>query len=623
MADTLEQLLQGVQSYKSGAEAATRKVLEALGTQASITQGIAKTYDQQASDDVVVQTAKSAADYETQLSRVKAANLAGANLKNSNEVITGLSAAAQDAYNRKDAALKEIQKKRDVGLFDNPLKFIVNSITVNDDIAKHNIADFQLEAAQTRIAAVNAQAQTTIQTQNAISEPLTALSMQASARTAAVAATVAARQADIAGLNYNVKGIEFAMGAAKETLALEFQAQGARNAATSLALQQENAAQSRIEFSYRQKEYQERAADKVAQEDMGRSVVDTVNLGRKALLQDKYTPLDDMSGKMVISALKSKGVLSEEYKVYYEAGTRSKLEGKVMLGSTPAAAAAVLQSIPVQLNSTQGPIKQLLGQAWQDTDNGLKELASTGKSTNPVFAGVNPKDKSSTTKAYNDRAQQLLDSYAAKINPDDGSNPYQIASVNQLAANSATVRDLAVVRKVLAPIMKAGTQLTDAKQVMSLVSDALSAGKITQKEALEIPTIYHVGVLANNAMRNFEGFGLRSSNKYNAVVEINPDAFSPTAIVNMTDPISYGRALNKIQAGRMQKEFSEGTRNMVSGKKDNTGMSLFDSRGVAPDSMFQPNPRAAKALEAAADSVGSSVENFFKTLPRSSNARKN
>lgn len=620
MADTLSELLSNVAAFKKGSETATSQVISLLGKQAQSSADIGDIFKQQAADDTVVAAAKNAADMDTQLARVKAANSLGTNLKSNTEVITALSKEANDAYAAKDAALAEIQRKRSINFLDNPVGFIGAAITINRDITTHNLENARMQAAESRLATINSLTQSTAITQNAISEPLTAASTAAANRNAAVAATVASKKSDIDTLSYSTTAINVALNSSKESLAMDFQAQGAKNSARSLQLSEENAAQSRIDFKFRVQEYNDRRADKVAQDDMGKLVVDTVNLGRKALLGDKGTPLDDMSGKLVISALKSKGVLSTEMQKYYEAGERSRVEGRVMIGSTPAAAASTLQALPVQLNPTQAPVQQLLGQALHDMDTGLQEAATNGKSTNPIFNGVNPKDKDSVAKAYNARAQQLLNSYSAVINPADGNNPYQIASINQLYANSPTVRDLPVVQKVLAPVMKTGMQLTDPKQIIGLISDALDKGTITHKEAVELSTVYHVGVKTNLAMRNFEGFGFKQpSYSYNAQIETNPGGFHATEIVDLTKPDSVSRALMKIQASRLQDEFAEGKRNVISGKKDATGMHLFDTRGVAPDSMFQPNPKAADALDAAADSVGQSVTNFFtKTLPHAS-----
>jgi hypothetical protein len=581
---TLEQLLGNVSSYQQGSEAATKQVLAALDTQSKIAQSTADTFTQQASDDRTVQEAKNAADYATQLARVKAANAFGTNLKDSSEVVTGLAAAAQDAFTRKEEALKRIQEKESVNFLDHPIDYLVNQFTINRDISAHNIANQQMQDAQDRIQAINANTQSTVQTQNAISEPLTAASMEASARSAAVAATVNANQAKIQGLQYNVQGIQAALNAKKDVLGLMFQANQAQNAAESLSLQRQGLDLNKQEFEFRKKEFQDKQDDKHEQQRLGQDLVDTINLGRKALLGPNAEPLDDISGRMALAALKGKGTLSVELQKYYDAGERTRLTGTVTIGGTPAAAAETLQTVPVQLNPTQGAIKSLLGQAARDTSMAIKNADIPGANKDPVFVGIDKKDKNSINAAFNAHAQQLLNAAAKVIKPGDADNPYQIASVNQLAATSPTVRELTVYQKVLKPLVDTGVQLNDPKQVMQVVGDAVAKGTITHRQALEMTTIYHVGVAANLAMRNFQGFGLKPSYSYNAKVTTDPTAWHTDEVVNMTDPGSVSRALVKLQAGMLRRNSS------IVGAKSR-GEDVFPFNLSIPDSALQFGPK--------------------------------
>lgn len=566
MADTLEKLLSSVSAFQKGANTATQQVLAALGTQQKLSNDISDQYKQQATDDATVMAAKQAAEYKTQLARVQAANAAGANLSDTSEVITSLSAAAADAQKRKDEALAAIADKDSVGFMDNPVQYIVNQFTVNGDISKHNIANQQLESAHNRIMEVNAEAQQSAQTQNMISEPLTAASMAAATRSASVAANVAATNAQIAGLNYNTKGIEFALNAKKEVLALGFQANNAQMAEKQYQRSLEALDLQKKEFEFRQKEWKDKEQDKADQQALGKSVIDTINFGRKALLGPNAEPLDDISGKMALSALKGKGVLTAELQKFYDAGERSKLTGKTSLGTTPAQAADTIQTVPVQLNPTQGPIKNILAAASSDTSSALKNADMPGQNKNPVFQGLDKKDKNSIAMAFNGRAQQILDGYAAQVKPGDGDNPYQVASINQLGANSPTVQALPIYQKVFAPMIKAGVQLNDPKQIVALVGAAVSSGTITHKEALDLTTIYHVGVTANLAMRNFSGFGLTPRNSYNAQVETDPSAWNPNEIVDLTKPDALSRALIKMQSAKLRDQLADGTANIFTGK---------------------------------------------------------
>lgn len=606
MADSLEQLLLGVQAFKSGAESATQKVLSVLGTQANLTSGIADTYKQKAVDDSTVREAAMAADQAKQFAITKAANLMGANLRDSGEVLTKLSDTAAAASDRKQAAALEIERKRNIKFTDDPLGFIAAQFSVQGDIASHNAANLVLRDSESRIAAVNNAAQTTMQTQAAISEPLSAAAMQASSRNAAVEATIAAKNAEIAALNYGAKGIEFALNASKETLALGFQAQAAKNSSESLELSRQRAEQDKVEFKFRQEEYAQRREDRIEATQIGQSVVNSINLGRKALLGPNAENMDDISSKMAIATLKGKGELSTEMNKFYQAGERVKLTGGVSYGNTPAQAADTLQKLPVSLNPTQTAVKNILGQAASDTNAGLKASASgtAGKDANPIFVGVDSKNTQAVEAAYNARTQQIMSGYDKNIRPGDVDNPNQIASINQLVANSPTVAALPVVQKVLLPLMKQGTQLElNDKRVMSMIGDAVSEGRITHKEAVDISTVAHVGVLANIAMRNFKGFGITPSYSYNTKVETNTGGWSQDETVDITKPDAVSRALIKMQAAKMTANSILGPAiKLASDPVEGLVNKLMGPATVTPEGpytgIFQPQPKKAAALDA-------------------------
>lgn len=614
MADTLEELLAQVGAFKAGSQQATQQAVAAIATQADLSTQQGDIYKIAAEDEATVASAKLAAGYQTQLARVKAANAFGVNLKNSSEVITDLAASAERAYTVKQNALAKIAEKDSVTFLSNPLGYISNMFTINGDIAQHNLANAQVQAAEQRIQAINANAQSTIQTQNAIEEPLTAASMAAATRLAANTANLNAVQAQINTIGYNVKGIEYGLTAKKEALALGFQAQGASNAAAQLQMSRERMAQDKIEFSLRQKQYARQEADENEKKAIGQSVIDTVNLGRKALLGSGAAPLDDIGGKLMLQTLRGKGTLSTEYQKYYDAGERTRLTGNVVYGSSPSAAISTLTTLPVKLNPTQAAVKNILAVAATDTSTALQNSEMSGKNANPVFTGMDKKDKNTIDRAFNGRAQQILNAKAAVVIPGDADNPYQIASINQLAANSPTVQALPVYQKVLAPLVKSGVMLNDPKQIVSLIGEAVAKGKITHKEAIELTTIYHVGVTTNLAMRNIEGFGLIPSNSYNATVETNPNAFSPNEVVDMTRPDAVSRALVKLQSARLQQQMMDGTRSMTPKfNKFTSQVGENISEAVAP--ALAPQPQAAAALQRSADEIGNSVDQFFNTLP--------
>ena len=248
---------------------------------------------------------------------------------------------------------------------------------------------------------------------------------------------------------------------------------------------------------------------------------------------------------------------------FYEAGEQAKLTGINIIGASPAQAASTLQSVPVQLNPTQGVIKDLIASSSQQVSSAIRGEATGIVSKEPALKGINPKDPIAIANALNAVAQQNLNAYARDIKPGDSSNPYQIASINSLVLNSPTVAELPLVQKVFVPLIKNGVSLTDPKQIMTYVGNAVSDGTITHAQALELSTIYHVGVKTNLAMRNLPGFGLVPSLSYNAKVDTNPAGWNTSETVDLTRPDSISRALLKVQSYKLQEGMMRGQVSMT------------------------------------------------------------
>ncbi len=144
----------------------------------------------------------------------------------------------------------------------------------------------------------------------------------------------------------------------------------------------------------------------------------------------------------------------------------------------------------------------------------------------------------------NARVQSKFDSKAANINPQDASNPYNILSFNALAEQSPTVANLALYQKVFKPRADVGEQLNDPNKAFEAVVTALTKKVITFPEALELSTIYHVGVANNLAQRNMQGVaGVTPKLSYNATVLTDKDKFGSARIIDFTKPDALARAL--------------------------------------------------------------------------------
>lgn len=619
MSGELDALISNANAYASGSKAATNQILALTSQQADLSNADATLLNATAADTTTVQAAAGAAALVTQASRVKAANIFGTNLSSSAEQITSLSQAADAAQTAKDEALKSIQQKDSVSLFDDPIQYFTNQFTINQDIAKHNAADALLQSASDRIQQINANTQSTIQTQNAISEPLTAASAAAATRIAATKSLLDANKAKQEGISYNVQGITAALNTSKEALGVQFQVQNARNTEQQIGISLQHLELSKEEFNQRKQVYEDANL-------FAKSVADTVNVGRTTL---NLPPLTEGNGKTLLAAIRTKGFegLTGDLKTSYESGLATQAAGIPLIGASPAKAAQALATVPsIQLNPTQLPIKNLLSSASQEVAAALSPEGAL-KTKNPALQGLDKKDTAGIQAAYNIVVQAKLDTYAKDIEPGAASNPYQIGSINQLAANSPTIQALPIYQKLFAPIVKSGVQLSEPSQIFSLVSDAVQKGTISHNEALELSTIYQVGVKTNLAMRNLPSFGLIPRLSYNTSLEINAAVFSSNKIVDLTKPDALSRALVSKNAATGQIGLLQNTLNILPGvggiqqERVRQQQLQFTPEGnplpssTINNSIFQPQPEAAQSIETKVKSIGAAVDNFFGSLP--------
>lgn len=550
---SLDELLNQVSSFKTGADDATSKLLGISQAQQDIASSDASIYAQKATDDSTITAAKVAGQLETQNNIKKAGVDFGTDMGEVNQQVTKLALASQSAYTDKLTALAAIKEKQSTSFITDPIGFIMNKFTINSDIDKYNLAEETETAANKRIQAINTNTQTTVQTQNVLSQTMTQASAEAATRNAAVSALLESHKSTQQGLAYNAQGIQNALQTTQAGLSAEFQANSASNTERTigislqhLKLAQDNAVQARTEFEQRQQNLDD--ANTYAA-----STVDTINKGRQVRMGDAFVPLDPTQSKLIVASIKSKNPIGESLMADYSIGERSNIAGAPIIGTSPAQTIDLMSKTNVALTPSQQIIKEnILGQAVSDLKNAQTPGSPAARSF-PALANVSFKDKDAVTNALNQHAQDLLTQSAKVIKPGDATNPYQIASIKDLAANSATIANLPTYQQVLKPLMDKGVEINDPKQVMDLVGKAVSGGLLDHTTAAnDIATIYQMGVKTNLATRQFTSFGLKPSLSYNAQVETSPSAlFSKNGVINMTDVNQVSKTLVQVNAQRL------------------------------------------------------------------------
>ena len=461
-----------------------------------------------------------------QNARLKAGAIFGADLNQQGEQITAATDIWKAAYQKKMDSLSAISQKDSVGFMDNPLGFILNQFSVNDDIRAHNSALEVEQAAKQHIDEINSMSDATARNQKNFEINITQASIDAVAKKTTDAAQILANKAETDGLGYNVDSLQTAIAASKETTALKFQVLGAQNAQAQLKIAMDSYALHKEEFDWRQEEK--------ANKDLGDAdLVDRMQRGLTVLYGDKAPDLTASKAisQRYLSLLKSNSPAGKEAVDAYMAGQTG------IIGGSPAQVIDSINSgVAVQFTPVQEPIKRIFEVATQQV--GSMPLAN----------------KQEAVKALNVAVTGQMDKFLKDIEPGSGNNPFNIGAVSSLVQMPG-VNTTPLAQKVLAPMVTAGAKLDDPKQVYASALAAVSGGKISVEDAVDgIVTLYQKGVDTNLAARNFTKFGIVPSDNmhtYNTQIAINPDAlFGGTSVVDLTNRNAVQRAILKTMSNQ-------------------------------------------------------------------------
>lgn len=567
---SLEDILSQVASYKAGADSATEKLGKIYQNIQEAQGSISIENSNNARDESVVAAAQQAAQLQTQARSAAVADAFNTDILKQGNEITSLAAQQKTLFEQKMESARVIAEKQKVGIFDDPLQYIMNQFTINDDIAEHNAANQQFNAIQTRISTLNQNTQSSIITQKALETGVTEASALAASRLAGAKSRIAATVSEITGLKYGAEGITSVLGASRDSLQASQAAYSAMTADEQIRMERrrmqmaEDAAverkkefdlrfqQTKDEFENRKKEFQYKADEREDDRAQGEYMIASINAGRAAR---GVTPLDPLQGKMAVRALMGKGgIIKDEWQGDYAAGQRidSGIAGSISANPVDLVRRQASGS-PLNLTPQQKPLLDITQDAINIVHAAQNPESIEAKKYKSLV-GLDPKkDPESFKAAVNGVTQNLIKDQAAKVNYEDRNNIFNIPNLKTLAEHSEAIQALPVYQKVLKPVLDTGIDLSDPRKVFNLVGDAVANGTITHKQALEATTIYHVGTLVNAAQRNTMGVaGVAMPMQYNIEIDLaQGQLLSKKQIVNLADPNSFNRALIKSQAYRM------------------------------------------------------------------------
>ena len=520
-------------------------------------------------NNAIIDSVKNQAALSAQNARLKAGAIFGADLNQQGEQISAAADTMNQAYAQKQQALQNIQQKDSVGFMDNPLGFILNQFSVNDDIRAHNSALEIEQAAKGHIEDLNALSNATAQNQKNFEINVTQASIDAATKNTLNTAQLSANKAETEGLGYNVDALQTAMNASKEQTALKFQVLGAQNSQAQLKLAMDNYALHKQEFQWQQDQHEaNQATDEYLTDRIQKGL--TVMYGANA---PDLTASPKLA-KTYLTLLKSNTPAGKEATDAYMAGQTG------VLGGNPAQVIDSINSgVAVQFTPAQAPIKNLLDVAKQKVDAGVQ----TGQVT-----------KANYSASINSTVTGQINDYLKDIEPGSANNPFNIGAVSSLISMPG-VSSTPLAQKVLAPAAAAGAKFDDPKQVYSTAVDAVNKGTISLNDAVDgITALYQKGVDTNLQVRQITKFGIvptENMHSYNTRVEVDPTAlFGGTSIVNLTDRNAVLRAVNKTMARQAMGSF-EDTINPFA-----QGMKAAQTNDAGTSMMSNPRPTSPHTL---------------------------
>lgn len=473
----------------------------------------------------LIEQVRLAGQLETQSARDKAAADLGTDYRLQGQKLTELSDQIHSSKSRMDAASAKIREKQSVSFFDNPLGWLVNQVSVNSDIDEYNLAEEDSNRAHNEYIRLNQETQSAAATQNAISHSISEASVKAATDNIALTARQKQLEGTAQALGYNALQIKTAYEMDGQKLQYEFSTFNARKAE-----EQNKIALAHLQLA--KDEAQTRVTERLKKEGAESDIIDSINKGRTARLgpQAQLIVPGSMEANKIIEIVKSNSPFGKQYMDDYNSGEQFKASGIKTISPSPADFAdMVSRKVPIYAPGSE-PVQQFI----MDQASQVAAEAKQSGTTKPEAVKA----------ALNSRVESEIARQAKNIDWSSQKNLFNLPNYGDYI-NSPTLKDLPVVKNVIAPIVQAGGDLTDPNKLIAVVGQAVIDKKITYGQALEATTVIQQGVAINAAQKQFMTLGIVPPRSYNVEVKQGTGVFSRSAIVDLTKPDQFGRALIK------------------------------------------------------------------------------
>ena len=445
------------------------------------------------------------------------------------------------AQTERDSARKLIEQKNSVSIFDDPISWVQNKLTVNKDIDHYNAANNQAQEIMAEIDENNHLLTAQAQNYNLQKSTISTASVAAEATRAGAAAAILADNARISALNANTQGIQLLSQMDSHQLT-------ALNTSFDAVARSQMLADSQRRLALEEEAANDRRTKTKQSQDTINYVTDTINRGLKVL--DANNPPVSISDPRLLRLISGNGdtsTLDPTLQAAFRVGETNRinetagLQGRA-LGRTPVDAASTLKYATLSPDM-KAPVNLMV--SVMDTLDAGKTPGGVSPETAQAYArAAASKDLPGVKSALNKAVQESFDDQARSASSAD--SVYHILPVSEIAKAVPGIQNLDLYKKVLSTPVAAGVDTSNPSMVFGLGLAAVRAGTISANDmARDYSALYRIGQLVNVESKNIRGLGVIPQFGYRTKIDIG-SYINPT--IDNTDTGEVQRAIVKALA---------------------------------------------------------------------------
>lgn len=496
---------------------------------------------------LTVQT-RELAELQAQKNSRKFASAIGSNMDDTSEILSSLGMQLRGKEQEAIAAKAEVTQKASVGLFDNPIEYILNQVTLPSSRAKAQGLEEEASSISTAMQRINSASQDTVRTNNAIAETKTVASI--ANKVAATKANIDAQALAVKqqSLSFNVEALNAAANISEKQLSNFFQANSQEIAFKQLDIAQESAKNQRELKELEIKKLGLILDDKEENKADQQALVNTINI---PIAARGLAPLNIKQIKLLQSTPKGKEQITD---LLYS-GILSQSVGSSVIAETPGMAAKMMIQGGENLPEIKKPIANILKQEFMSATKAqtYKELQSDGTYKEVRYDATKLPE---VISAVNNNLKIKSREWINNIDPKDKTNPYVIPPLASIVTIIPDIVNDEFFKKIISPQMTtAGLSEAEPDKIAGLAKTAIKQGMPMETVLDGLTKLYSAGVLTNNITKGYTSFGLpyqKSGNYINNVTSTNKSfgefgfisGGKSTSSVNMVDKVSWSKYLS-------------------------------------------------------------------------------